>query len=65
MLIVFVLAEKGKNNFFWLTYSTKLMNSFGDAENYVKPKVSADEHLQISSHNGVYAFIYLFILYPL
>ena len=36
-----------------------LMNSFRDEENYVLPKVSADEQLvQIFSRNGVSAFIY-------
>ena len=42
-----------------LNYSTKLMNFFRDEENYVLPKVSADEQLvQIFSRNGVSAFIY-------
>lgn len=59
MLIIFVAAEI--LFFFWggLNYSTKLMNSFRDEENYVLPKVSADEQLvQIFSRNGVSAFIY-------
>ena len=61
MLIIFVAAEI----FFFfflgggLNYSTKLMNFFRDEENYVLPKVSADEQLvQIFSRNGVSAFIY-------
>ena len=60
MLIIFVAAEI---LFFFfgggLNYSTKLMNFFRDEENYVLPKVSADEQLvQIFSRNGVSAFIY-------
>ena len=61
MLIIFVAAEI--LFFFWggggINYKNKLINSFRDEENYVLPKVSAEEQLvQIFSRNGVSAFIY-------